>query len=158
MCVVWNMGFCQSLNKKKKLGRELKVLLKLKSLIRFYFTDLKYWKSNSNSRETYGKIARPQEVLNYYSNLITFNRFEKIKIGKKKVSRPVSRWIKIYLTLICCDTMSCLCAWGHSATLMALWRSTHKNIRCITCFIKHTRRKLLLVSKSALLMSKAFYG
>lgn len=79
-------GVLSELKKKKKLGRELKVLLKLKSLIRFYFTDLKYWKSNSNSRETYGKIARPQEVLNYYSNLITFNRFEKIKIGKKKVS------------------------------------------------------------------------
>ena len=79
-------GVLSEFKKKKKLSRELKVLLKLKSLIRFYFTDLKYWKSNSNSRETYGKIARPQEVLNYYSNLITFNRFEKIKIGKKKVS------------------------------------------------------------------------
>lgn len=65
-------GVLSEFKKKKKLGRELKVLLKLKS--------------NSNSRETYGKIARPQEVLNYYSNLITFNRFEKIKIGKKKVS------------------------------------------------------------------------
>lgn len=79
------MGFCQSFEK-KKLGQELKVLLKLKSLIRFYFFDLKYWKSNSNSRERCEKIARPQEVLNYHSNLITFNRFEKIKIGKKKVS------------------------------------------------------------------------
>ena len=72
--------------KNKNLGQELKVLLKLKSLIRCYFTDLKYWKSNSNSRERCGKIARPQEALNYYSSLTTFNRFEKIKIGKKKVS------------------------------------------------------------------------
>ena len=76
---------------------------------------------------------------------------KKLKLVKRKY--PVSRWIKIYLNLICCDTMTRLCAWEHSATLMALCRSTHKNIRCITCFNKHTRRKLLLVSKSALLMS-----